>query len=325
MSEPATLGQRLKAAREKQGLSAQKAADELHLDGWVVEALESGDYSRIGPSVYAKGHLKHYAALLGMPAADLLEGYVAPAGAVPDAPSAAARLPASMRMPAASATGGDVPWPQILGFAAVALAIAGVLLWKPWHPRVSPATATAAQVGEAPRGGMPGTAGSGDAGRGRGATSGGAGGPGVGAGGTADSGAVAGAAAAPGAGTAPGGGSTPATASAAGSDADSAAGVGRARLRLIFSADSWVDVHDAAGQRVFAGTGHVNNVRTIAGSAPLRVYIKSASSVHMDINNHSVAIEPKFVVDNVARFEAGADGVLRREPRAPGAAPRPPG
>ena len=158
-----------------------------------------------------------------------------------------------------------------------------------------------------------------------GATSGGAGGPGVGAGGTADSGAVAGAAAAPGAGTAPGGGSTPATASAAGSDADSAAGVGRARLRLIFSADSWVDVHDAAGQRVFAGTGHVNNVRTIAGSAPLRVYIKSASSVHMDINNHSVAIEPKFVVDNVARFEAGADGVLRREPRAPGAAPRPPG
>ena len=48
-----TLGQRLKAEREKKGLSAQKAADELNLDGWVVDALESGDYARVGPAVYA--------------------------------------------------------------------------------------------------------------------------------------------------------------------------------------------------------------------------------------------------------------------------------
>ena len=60
----AALGQRLKAEREKMGLSLQKAADELHLDRWVVEALESGDYSRIGPAIYARGHLKHYAARL---------------------------------------------------------------------------------------------------------------------------------------------------------------------------------------------------------------------------------------------------------------------
>src|ERR1700675_4768995 len=76
MSEAAeTLGQRLKAERERKGLSAQKAADQLHLDGWVIDALESGDYVRIGPAVYGKGHLKRYADLLGLPAAEILEAY----------------------------------------------------------------------------------------------------------------------------------------------------------------------------------------------------------------------------------------------------------
>src|ERR1700692_141619 len=59
----APTGPRLKAERERRGLSAQKAADQLHLDGWVIDALEAGDYARIGPPVYAKGHLKRYAAL----------------------------------------------------------------------------------------------------------------------------------------------------------------------------------------------------------------------------------------------------------------------
>src|SRR5712671_7366615 len=69
MTDPGTIGARLKAERERRGLSPQKAADELHLDGWVIDALEADDYGRIGPSVYAKGHLKRYAALLGLPSA----------------------------------------------------------------------------------------------------------------------------------------------------------------------------------------------------------------------------------------------------------------
>ena len=53
----ATPGARLKAERERRNLSVQKAADQLHLDAWAIDALEAGDYARIGPSVYAKGHL----------------------------------------------------------------------------------------------------------------------------------------------------------------------------------------------------------------------------------------------------------------------------
>ena len=91
-------------------------------------------------------------------------------------------------------------------------------------------------------------------------------------------------------------------------------GVGRARLRLSFSADSWVDVHDAAGKRMFAGNGRANSVKTISGMAPMRVYLGFASGVQLEINDRAVAIGPQFVAGDVARFEAGADGVLRRDP-----------
>src|SRR5271154_2176614 len=81
--EPGAPGPQLKAEREKRGLSLQKAANELHLDAWVIEALEAGDYQRIGATVYAKGHLKRYAGLLGLPAAAIMEGYEPRAPATP--------------------------------------------------------------------------------------------------------------------------------------------------------------------------------------------------------------------------------------------------
>ena len=89
MTEPAALpGSRLKAERERRGLSAQKAADEMHLDRWVIDALEADDYPRIGPTVYAKGHLKKYAALLGLPATEIMAGYESRPPSRADAPAA---------------------------------------------------------------------------------------------------------------------------------------------------------------------------------------------------------------------------------------------
>ena len=90
-------------------------------------------------------------------------------------------------------------------------------------------------------------------------------------------------------------------------------GAGHARLRMSFSADSWVDVRDAKGKRVFAGNGRANSVKSLAGEAPLRVYLGFASGVQLEINERAVAIGPQFVNGDVARFEAGADGILRRD------------
>ncbi len=46
------------------------------------------------------------------------------------------------------------------------------------------------------------------------------------------------------------------------------------------------------------------------------MYLGFASGVQLEINDRAVAIGPQFVAGDVARFEAGADGVLRRDSHA---------
>jgi hypothetical protein len=56
----------------------------------------------------------------------------------------------------------------------------------------------------------------------------------------------------------------------------------------------------------------------------MKVYLGFASGVQLEVNNHVVAIGPQFVSGDVAHFEAGADGVLRRDAHASAAGdPRP--
>jgi cytoskeleton protein RodZ len=297
----ASIGPRLKAERERRGLSSQKAADELHLDGWVIDALEAENYDRIGPSVYAKGHLKRYAALLGLPADEIMAGYESHAQAPPPAPVQTPNV--LLRTDAPEASG--LPWPRIAGSVALLLLILGVLWWKPWHPRSAAAPAAAPASGAAESAAAGATPAASPAMSGLIPTSLASpptGAPALGGG--------------PAAGTASGGGTAP----AAGADAEAAAGMGRAHLRMSFSADSWVDIHDAAGRRVFAGNGRANSVKTVAGIAPMRVYLGVASGVQLEINDRAVAIGPQFMAGDVARFEAGADGVLRRDSHGAAAA-----
>jgi cytoskeletal protein RodZ len=305
MTEPAALpGSRLKAERERRGLSAQKAADEMHLDRWVIDALEADDYPRIGPTVYAKGHLKKYAALLGLPATEIMAGYESRAPSRTEAPAAGPSMLLSTRDDSPSS--GRLSLAQIGGCLVVALAI-GLFWWRPWNllrakaPSASPPVAIVpAAPAEKP----------------------------------IESAVVSSAAAAPVATEAPPPPTVAAdSGSAAGTDAPTAPvpGAGHARLRLSFSADSWVDIHDASGKRTFAGNGLANSVKTISGAAPLRVYLGVGSGVQLEINDRAVAIGPQFFAGDVARFEAGADGVLRRDSHpdqthgAPPRSPRPPG
>jgi cytoskeleton protein RodZ len=257
--------------------------------------------------VYAKGHLRRYAALLGLPVAEIMAGYesrsLAPKTPVP---------PPAVRLRTDAPAVSNLPWTQIVGTALVLCLVIGVLWWKPWHQRgaalqsggtapaavAAPSTVRATESEEA-------------------------------AAGAASSSTPAPPAAATASAPPPSPGSAAATQALAPTALpDVVAGAGRARLRLSFSADSWVDVHDADGRRVFAGNGRANTMRTVAGSAPMRVYLGMAGGVQLEINNRTVAIGPQFVFGDVARFEAGADGVLRRDSRVaapasatPGAAP----
>jgi cytoskeleton protein RodZ len=297
MTEPLATGPRLKAERERRGLSSQKAADELHLDGWVIDALEAENFDRIGPSVYAKGHLRRYAGLLGLPADEIMAGYESRA----HAPKPAAAPIANVRLRTEAPQASSIPWPRVAGAAAVLLLIVGVLWWKPWHRHVAApvnSADTAANPGAAVDAAPPPAT------------------PAASSPNLMQTSVASPAAAAPSASASPPAQTAPA-------EVDATAGVGRARLRLSFSADSWVDVHDAAGRRVFAGNGRANSMKTIAGIAPMRVYLGFASGVQLEVNDRAVAIGPQFVAGDVARFEAGADAVLRRDTHsaaAPGGA-----
>lgn len=303
----ATIGPRLKAERERRGLSSQKAADELHLDGWVIDALEADDYERIGPSVYAKGHLKRYAALLGLPPAEIMDGYESRS----QAPQPPASQPANVRLRTDTPAVRDLPWPSIVGSIALVLLVAGVFWWKPWQHRgtgpVAETLAAAPSAASADSATEPAGAVVASPGASR-TVSSAAALPPMAAPSPLPSSAPL---------TPPAEAAAPRAARATPSpEPDATAGIGRARLRLSFSADSWVDVHDAAGRRVFAGNGRANSVKTIAGIAPMRVYLGFASGVQLEINNRAIAIGPQFMAGDVARFEAGADGVLRRDTRS---------
>ena len=68
------IGARLQAAREAAGMSLVEAAEHLHVDPSVLSALEGERFGELGAPVYARGHLRHYAELLKLPATELDEG-----------------------------------------------------------------------------------------------------------------------------------------------------------------------------------------------------------------------------------------------------------
>ena len=317
MSEdPQALGQRLKAERERRGFSTQKIANGMHLDEWVIEALEAGDYQRIGPEVYAKGHLRKYSSLLGLSAAPPA------ADAPPPAPSPAIRYPPPI-VRLDTPKDGHAAWPRIGAVAAVVILAGGVFWWRESRQGISaptparqpppPVLASADTSADTSTDHAPPAADE-PAGSAYEAAS-----PAPASEPTPEAAAIPAMMTRP----APTPAAPAAAAAATAVAAELTPGVGKARLRLSFSADSWVDIHDYSGKRLFEGNGRANTVKTVAGAAPFRVYLRSASGVQLQLNDRAVAIGRQFISGDEARFEAGADGVLRREPpSAPGNGPQ---
>ncbi len=83
--EPRSIGARLRAARETKGLTILQAAERLHVDPRVLEALEAQNFEALGAEVYVRGHLRRYAEALGESPAQLQELYSSgPRAARPD-------------------------------------------------------------------------------------------------------------------------------------------------------------------------------------------------------------------------------------------------
>ncbi|HEY6453216.1 MAG TPA: helix-turn-helix transcriptional regulator [Steroidobacteraceae bacterium] len=138
-SPTAGPGPRLTSAREQAGWSVLQAADRLHLDVAAVKALESGHYEALGAVVYARGHLRRYAELLGLPAEEVEAAYLRarPSARPPDLKRKATPLEH-----AAPRIGALRPGTAAIG--AVVLVMVALVWWAmrvPRTPRAAPAAA----------------------------------------------------------------------------------------------------------------------------------------------------------------------------------------
>lgn len=288
-------GALLRRAREAAGLSEQQAAEQLNLDSNVVAALERDDLAALGAPVFAKGHLRRYGALLGIPEADLLGAY-GRSGAQPETPNL---IPKSrMEM---SPVRGRPKWPWVLGGVLAFVVAAGLAAYVSEHGVRLPSWPWAAGDATQPSPGAPAA--------------------------TLESAPEANAPApvtvpepvttAPAAtGTTPPG-ATPVTAAATAGAATASGGTalplptGHVSMTLSFAADSWTEIYDGAGQAVLYDLGRAGSQRFVTGAAPLSVTLGNAPTVTLAVNGRPTRLPAVPAGQTVARFTIQADGSLR--------------
>jgi cytoskeleton protein RodZ len=80
------------------------------------------------------------------------------------------------------------------------------------------------------------------------------------------------------------------------------------QLTLKFSSDSWVEVYDASGQRLFYDVGAASSAHTVRGPAPMRVILGNASGVALEYNGRPAPIPSTVMPDGSVHFVINAHG-----------------
>jgi cytoskeleton protein RodZ len=308
----AGIGTRLRAAREKKGLTLLQAAERMHVDARILESLEAENFAALGAPVYARGHLRHYAELVDESVAELQLLYADATRAAPAQPD----LTRIARMEPSNDSG-KLVGPAVIGLVAVALV--GTVWWvltlsvdkvqpTPVHnssesntagsnsgsgagaTQTAPATAANTGAGSEPPGPAPASSAKIPAAAKNAAP-----------------------AAAKGAQPVATNTSPPLAAppAAAGSNATAPPPARRGKdgeLTLKFSSDSWAEVYDASGQRLFYDVGAAASAHTVRGPAPLRVILGNASGVAVEYNGRPALIPATVQPDGSARFVINARG-----------------
>jgi cytoskeleton protein RodZ len=278
------IGARLRSARERSRLTILQAAERLHLDPDILEALEAENFAALGAPVYVKGHLRHYAELVGESPEALLELY-----------SQGARVPRPdlTRVPKPLPDdAGRLVAPAVI--VVIGFAVAGTVWWglslshRQWSIVVShavPVTVTVAtplqqqpvQLAVGPREGHAAAA------------------PAV----------VSPAAGLP--------------SSDAGHAAKAlAAAPGEIGAVFTYAADSWTEVYDATGRRLLYGLCTGPATRKLEGVPPLSVLLGDASGVTIEIGGRAASISRFVRADHTARFLIAADGRVLAAPQKKG-------
>jgi cytoskeleton protein RodZ len=362
-AEASGIGARLRAGRERMGLSVLQVAERMHTDPKIVEAVEADNFEVMGAPVYARGHIRHYAELVGETAAELIALYsdsskvaqpdISRIVKTPSAGDSNKLVAAALLMIGVFAVAGAVWWISALKAKKPQLSETHVVGEEPSPPLSSeqeapPDSSQATAQAPSPtnsldRGGSSGQMAaqprSEASGAGVGAHSRAGSERGPGRAGSAGAPNSEGAAGAQGhSGTPPSGSGAAATlarGNAAGSSANPAgspAGAGtsspetasahpknQAQVVLRYSSDSWTEVYDANGARLFYDVGTANTAQTIVGTPPLRIVLGNASGVAVQVNGHTVPITQLALLDGSVQFSINRSGhVIRSKPVADG-------
>jgi cytoskeleton protein RodZ len=124
---PGSPGAQLRSAREGLGLSIEEVADRLRLNEALVLAMEEDRFGLLGAPVFARGHLRNYAALVGASEREVLDAFDIGDLPEPTFLTAGDRAPAlhrrgrtrwiavSLAIAAAAAAGGAWAWWRMRG------------------------------------------------------------------------------------------------------------------------------------------------------------------------------------------------------------------
>jgi cytoskeleton protein RodZ len=122
-------GERLAEARREQQITVLEVAKELHLDEPKVRALERNEFEVLGAPVFAKGHLRKYAQLVGVDEDDVFADYYTMTRAEPLPPIVVGRKNIRHEMS---------PGPWVAVFAVIVVA-AAAYWWFALRDTSSPA------------------------------------------------------------------------------------------------------------------------------------------------------------------------------------------
>ncbi|MDZ7643223.1 MAG: DUF4115 domain-containing protein [Woeseiaceae bacterium] len=289
-------GERLAEARRLRQISLPDIARELHLDEARVQALEENRFDVLGAPVFAKGHLRKYAEVVGVPVDDVMADYYTLSRsmrAMPVVGRPQSKPPHEIRLG---------PW---LAAIVVVLVVAAAAWW--WlgrvpsgsvpalSPSITPATrvpvqrrtsaaddpADVAPADAAPDPSPEAAAGEGDA----------APGPAAAATGRNES-------------VPPAPAASVDIAEAADTTAALSPGStpGTLTLTLAFSGDCWTEVTDRNGERLFFDLGSDGRTVTLNGTPPLNVLLGDSTNVSLAVNGEPYAIAAADRRGDTARF-----------------------
>ncbi len=326
--EAGGIGARLRAGREKLGLTVLQVAERIHTDTKIVEAIEVDNYEALGAPVYARGHIRHYAELVGESAAELTAIY---------SDMSKVGQPDLTRIVKAPTDAGSnkLVAPALLVIAV--FAVAGAVWWVSALSKKKPQMSETHVVGEGTPGAQTTATPESE---------------------TAQTANTAPASASPAPlsvpsatalatastvrtqpqpqsrpvrpapsppppvpgrnapASAPVAVAAPAAAVAANTPASAvpapARGKIQAQVTLRYSADSWTEVYDASGTRLFYDVGAANTVQTVVGTPPLRVVLGNAAGVAVEYNGHNAPIAKLSQPDGSVQFFINRSGRIAR-------------